>query len=85
MTVERGFEVAGASVVAAATAAGAMVEADMSGWLVQLVPAGIAALVGYFTARITTEREIGVITEREANHFLELCRRLDTIDKKLDR
>ena len=57
----------------------------MQGWLAQLVPAGIAALVGYFTARITTEREIGVITEREANHFRELCRRLDTIDRKLDR
>jgi hypothetical protein len=84
VTVERGFEVAGASVVAAATAAGAMVEADMSGWLVPMVSAGLAALVGYFTARITTEREMGVAVEREGNHFNEVMRRLDRIERKLD-
>jgi hypothetical protein len=84
MTVERGVEIAGASVVAAATAAGAMTEADMGGWLVPMVSAGLAALVGYFTARITTEREMGTMVEREANHFDETIRRLERIERKLD-
>jgi hypothetical protein len=72
------------SAVAGATAAGALMEAEVSGWLVPMVSAGLASLVGYFTARITTEREIGVITERENNHFLELMRRLDSIERKMD-
>lgn len=57
---------------------------DLSGWVVPMVSAGLAALVGYFTARTTTEREMGVITEREGNHFDEIMRRLDKIDRKLD-
>lgn len=84
MSLERTAEVGITTAVAAATAAGAMVEADMSGWLVPVVSAGLAALVGYFTARATTEREMGVITEREGNHFTEIMRRLDRIDRKLD-
>jgi hypothetical protein len=72
------------SAVAGATAAGALMEADVTGWLVPIVSAGLAALVGYFTARITAEREMGVITEREGNHFDEIMRRLDKIDNKLD-
>lgn len=84
MTVERGGEIVGASVVAAATAAGAMMEADMSGWLVPMVSAGLAALVGYFTARITSERETSMMVEREANHFAEVVRRLERIERKLD-
>ncbi len=59
-------------------------EAEVTGWLIPMVSAGLAALVGYFTSRITTEREMGVITERESNHFDEIMRRLDNIDKKLD-
>lgn len=57
---------------------------EMAGWVVPVVSAGLAALVGYFTARATTEREMGVITEREGNHFDEIMRRLDKIDRKLD-
>ena len=49
-----------------------------------VVPMAVSALVGYFTARVTSEREMGVITEREGNHFTEIMRRLDKIDKKLD-
>ena len=59
-------------------------EAEVSGWLVPIVSAGLAALVGYFTSRITMEREMGVITERESNHFHEIMRRLETIEDKLD-
>lgn len=84
MSIERSTEIGATTVVAAVTAAGAMVEADMSGWLVPVISAGLAALVGYFTARATTEREMGVITEREGNHFDEIMRRLDKIDRKLD-
>jgi hypothetical protein len=84
MTIERGAEIAGTSVVAAATAAGAMTEADMGGWLVPMISVGLAALVGYFTSRITTEREVGTLGEREANHFGEVVRRLERIERKLD-
>ncbi len=59
-------------------------EAEVTGWLIPVVSAGLAALVGYFTARTTTERELGVAVERESNHFDEIMRRLDKIDRKLD-
>lgn len=81
---ERGFEVVGASVLAAATAAGAMTEADMGGWMMPVVSMGLAAIVGYFTARATSEREMGAMIEREANHFGEVVRRLERIERKLD-
>jgi hypothetical protein len=84
MTVDRLVETGVTSAVAGATAAGALMEAEVTGWLIPMVSAGLAALVGYFTSRITTEREMGVITERESNHFDEIMRRLDNIDKKLD-
>lgn len=84
MTIERTTEIGITTAITAATAAGAMVEADMTGWLVPLISAGLASIVGYFTARATTEREIGVITEREGNHFNEIMRRLEHIDRKLD-
>ena len=84
MSVERTTEIGITTVIAAATAAGAMVEADMTGWLVPAISAGLAAIVGYFTSKATTEREVGVLTEREGNHYAEILRRLDRIDNKLD-
>lgn len=77
-------EIGATSLLAGATTAVAMIETQADGWFVVLVPMAVSALVGYFTARITSEREMGVITEREGNHFLEIMRRLDKIDRKLD-
>ena len=84
MTLDRAIDTGITSAVAGATAAGALMEAEVTGWLIPVVSAGLAALVGYFTARITAEREMGVITEREGNHFQEIMRRLEVIDRKLD-
>lgn len=84
MTTDRLMDAGITSAIAGVTTAGALMEADVTGWLVPAVSAGLAAIVGYFTARATTEREMGVITEREGNHFSEIMRRLDKIDRKLD-
>lgn len=84
MTADRVVDAVATSAVAGATTAGALMGMDLTGWVVPVVSAGLAALVGYFTARATTEREIGVAVERESNHFDEIMRRLDRIDKKLD-
>lgn len=84
MTSPHLVDIGATSVVAGVTAAGVMVGADLSGWLVPVVSAGIAALVGYYTSRITSEREMGVMAEREGNHFTELLRRLERIERKLD-
>ena len=47
-----------------------------------------AAFTGWFSAANRfgeTEKNIAVIEERENNHFLETQKRLETMDKKLDR
>lgn len=51
---------------------------------------GIAT--AYLTASATSdqriqeiERKVDVIEEREDNHFVEVIRRLDSIEKKIDR
>lgn len=50
-------------------------------WVVGLV---LAALVSYFTAMGTLQSQLAVVTERETNHYLELLRRLDRIEIKID-
>ena len=85
MISSRFLEVISVTAIAAATSAGVMTEADMSGLVVPLISGGIAAIVGYFSARMTMEREMGIITEREANHFTEVMSRLGRIERKLDR
>lgn len=62
MTPIRLAEIAGASTVAFATATAATVEGGLAeGWFKVLVPMGVAALTGYFSARITTERSIATL------------------------
>lgn len=84
MTIDRLSEMASVAAVSALTTAGAMTEADITGLAVPLLSGGVAVVVGYFSARITMEREMGVIVEREANHFTEVMRRLRQIEGKLD-
>ena len=84
MTLPHLAEIGATSALAGFTTAAAMVETQADGWIMVAVPMAVSALVGYFTARVTSEREMGVITEREGNHFTEIMRRLDKIDKKLD-
>jgi len=61
VTIIRAAEIGGTSAIAAATATGVVMEADINGLMAWGVPLGAAALVGYFTARITTERSIATI------------------------
>lgn len=82
---DRAAEIFSVAMLASITTAGAMTQADISGLVVPLISGGVAAVVGYFSARMTMEREMGVLGEREANHFTEVMRRLNSIDKKLDR
>lgn len=58
MTIERIGEVLGTATIAAVTGAGIVQEGQMSGLWQVLIPLGAAALVGYFSARITTESAI---------------------------
>lgn len=51
-------------------------------WLAGLV---LAAIVSYFTAISAITERIAVVEERENNHYMELLRRLDRIELKLDR
>jgi hypothetical protein len=84
MTIDRLAEMGGVAAISAITTAGAMTEADISGLAVPLISGGIAVVVGYFSARMTMEREMGVIVERESNHFTEVMRRLRKIEDKID-
>lgn len=58
MTEIRALEVGGTVAVAAVTGAGVVHEADLSGAWALIVQIGGPALVGYFSARITSERAI---------------------------
>lgn len=85
MTTPHIVEVVAAASVAGATTAGVTTGLDLSGVWSLVVPVGVSAIVGYFSAAATTKRDIGVIVEREGNHFKETMRRLDSIEDKLDR
>jgi len=54
-------------------------------WLRWIAGLALAALVSYFTAIGAMQSRIAVVEEREQNHYMELLRRLDSIDRKLDR
>lgn len=54
----RAAEIAGTSLIAAGTSAVALVEADVAGLAIPFVSAGVAALVGYFSAQITVRSEL---------------------------
>lgn len=56
--MERTLEIAGTSVIAAATSALALVDAGVSDAAIPLVSGGVAALVGYFSAQITVRSEL---------------------------
>ena len=64
-TLTRVGEIVGTSAIALATSAGvvaeqaqSVAEVGQSDWMQVLVPIGIAAIVGYFTSRITTESRL---------------------------
>jgi hypothetical protein len=50
-------------------------------WVVGLLLAGV---VSYYTTVGSMKYEIGVLEERENNHYSELLRRLDRIERKMD-
>lgn len=50
---------------------------EMLRWVFGLV---LTAVVAYFTATA----QLAVITERETNHYIELLRRLERIEGKID-
>ena len=54
---------------------------EVARWLLGLI---LAAVVSYFTAMGTLQSQLAVVTERETNHYLELIRRLDRIELKVD-
>lgn len=56
-----------------------------SEWAWRMLTVALAALVAYYTALGAVQRDLAVVTEREALHFQELLRRLEQIDRKLDR
>jgi ribosomal protein S17 len=50
-------------------------------WVVSLILAGV---VSYFTTIGSMKSEIAIVVERESNHYTELLRRLERIERKLD-
>jgi hypothetical protein len=58
MTIDRGLEIVATSVVAGATALVALTEVQAGEVVTVFIPMAVAALVGYFTARITTEQRL---------------------------
>ena len=54
---------------------------EVARWLLGLI---LAAVVSYFTAMGTLQSQLAVVTERKTNHYLELIRRLDRIELKVD-
>lgn len=50
-------------------------------WVAGLILAGV---VSYYTAIGSIKARIGVIEERENNHYSEVMRKLDRIERKLD-
>jgi hypothetical protein len=51
----------------------------------RILTIALAALVAYYTALGAVQRDIAIVTEREAAHFQEILRRLDALDRKVDR
>jgi hypothetical protein len=51
-------------------------------WLVNMV---IGALIAYFTAKGAIEVRVAVVEERENNHYAELQRSLERIERNLER
>jgi hypothetical protein len=51
-------------------------------WVVGL---GLAGVVSYYTAIGSIRSQINVVEERENNHYIEVIRRLDRMETKLDR
>lgn len=49
-------------------------------WAVGVV---LSSIVAYFTTINTLSQRLGVLEEREENHYDEILRRLDHIDRKL--
>lgn len=65
MTLIRGTEIVGASLVATATAAAAVAETGVPAWVGWLLTIGAGVVAGYFSARITTEK---ALTRLETRH-----------------
>lgn len=72
MTVERVIEIGATSVVAGSTALVAMTEAQAGDWMTIIVPMAVAALVGYFTARITTEQRLSSLEAKLDGYAQEM-------------
>lgn len=53
-------------------------------WLIWLVTMLLSGVVSYFTTTGTLRERLTQIEEREQNHYLEILRRLDAIERKLD-
>ena len=58
---------------------------DRDGWVRFLIPILLAALVSYFTAQGTIQVQVATIRATEENHFQEVLRRLDLIQRWQDR
>ena len=67
-------ESAGVALAAGVTSAGVVVQGDISGILSWLVPMGVAAIVGYFSAQITVRGELS-----------QMSTSVDDIGKSVDR
>ena len=55
------------------------------GWLVYAISSVLSALVAYFTTTGTLQARLSQLEEREGNHYAEILRRIDHIDRKIDR
>lgn len=61
MTAMRAAEIAGTVTVAYVTTIATALEADASWLVATLAPIGVAALTGYFSARLTTESRLSKV------------------------
>lgn len=59
MTLVQAAETVGVAGLAAASTAGTAVALDVTGWVGTAATLAAAAVVGYFSAQLTTTREIG--------------------------
>lgn len=55
------------------------------GWVKFLIPLVLAALISYFTSQSTIREEVSNVKTTEQNHFDEVLRRLDLIQRWQDR
>lgn len=86
MSLERMLEVGATSSLAFITAVGFMQEQlSVSGLLGYAIPAGVAALVGYFTARVTAEREMGELKTMVREGFLATNQRITDVGNEMRR